>query len=52
MGYKKLSHEQELQLVQEYINGTNVNVLMDKYGFKTKKSITDKRKQAINNKTM
>ena len=37
MGYKKLSQEQELQLVQEYINGTNVNVLMDKYGFKTKK---------------
>ena len=32
MGYKKLSQEQELQLVQEYINGTNVNVLMDKYG--------------------
>ena len=32
MGYKKLSKEQELQLVQEYINGTPVNVLMDKYG--------------------
>ena len=45
MGYKKLSQEQELQLVQEYINGTNVNVLMDKYGFKTKKSITDKVKK-------
>lgn len=45
MGYKKLSKEQELQLVQEYIDGVAVNVLMDKYGFKTKKSITDKVKK-------
>lgn len=45
MGYKKLSKEQELQLVQEYIDGVAVNVLMDKYGFKTKKSITDKIKK-------
>lgn len=45
MGYKKLSKEQELQLVQEYVDGVAVNVLMDKYGFKTKKSITDKVKK-------
>lgn len=45
MGYKKLSNEQELQLVQEYIEGTPVNVLMTKYGFATKKSITDKVKK-------
>mgnify|MGYP002624374237 CR=1 FL=1 len=45
MGYKKLSKEQELQLVQEYVNGASVKVLMDKYNFKTKKSITDKVKK-------
>ena len=45
MGYKKLSKEQELQLVREYVDGVAVNVLMDKYGFKTKKSITDKVKK-------
>ena len=45
MGYKKLSKEQELQLVQEYIDGAQVNILMEKYGFATKKSITDKVKK-------
>lgn len=45
MGYKKLSKEQELQLVKEYINGTPVKELMNKYGYKTKKSITDKIKK-------
>ena len=45
MGYKKLSNEQELQLVQEYLEGAPVNTLMEKYGFKTKKSITDKVKK-------
>lgn len=45
MGYKKLSNEQEKQLVQDYLNGIPVNVLMEKYGFKTKKSITDKVKK-------
>ena len=30
MGYKKLSNEQEKQLVQEYINGTPVKDLMAK----------------------
>ena len=45
MGYKKLSKEQELQLVQEYIEGAPVVELMSKYGYKTKKSITDKVKK-------
>ena len=45
MGYKKLSKDQELQLVQEYINGTPVVELMAKYGYKTKKSISDKVKK-------
>lgn len=45
MGYKKLSNEEEKQLVKDYENGTPVNVLMERYGFKTKKSITDKVKK-------
>lgn len=45
MGYKKLSKEQELQLVEEYKQGTPVIELMAKYDFKTKKSITDKVKK-------
>lgn len=45
MGYKKLSKEQELQLVEEYRKGTPVVSLMSKYGYKTKKSITDKVKK-------
>ena len=45
MGYKKLSKEQELQLVEEYRKGTPVVELMAKYGYKTKKSITDKVKK-------
>lgn len=45
MGYKKLSKEQELQLVEEYKQGTPVIELMSKYGFKTKKSIIDKVKK-------
>lgn len=45
MGYKKLSNEQELQLVKEYISGVPVKNLMTKYGFATKKSITDKVKK-------
>ena len=45
MGYKKLSQEQELQLVEEYKQGTPVKELMLKYGYKTKKSITDKVKK-------
>ena len=45
MGYKKLSKEQELQLVEEYRKGTPVVELMAKYGYKTKKSIIDKVKK-------
>lgn len=45
MGYKKLSKEQELQLVEGYRKGTPVVELMAKYGYKTKKSITDKVKK-------
>lgn len=45
MGYKILSKNQELQIIEEYKNGTPVNELMTKYGYKTKKSITDKVKK-------
>lgn len=45
MGYKKLSNEQEIQIVEEYKNGTPCKILMNKYGFKTQKSITDKIKK-------
>lgn len=48
MGYKKLSKEQELQLVEEYKQGAPVIELMAKYDFKTKKSITDKVKKYYN----
>ena len=47
MGYKKLSDEQEKQLVQEYISGIPVKDLMIKYNFATKKSITDKVKSIM-----
>lgn len=45
MGYKKLSIEQELALVEDYRNGASVKSLMEKYGFASKKSITDKVKK-------
>ena len=45
MGQKKLSKELELQLVEEYKQGASVNSLMAKYGFASKKSITDKVKK-------
>ena len=45
MGYKKLSKDQEVQMVQEYIDGAPVIELMAKYGYKTKKSISDKVKK-------
>lgn len=45
MGYKKLSKEEELKLVEEYRSGVPVNELMARYGYKTKKSITDKVKK-------
>lgn len=45
MGFKKLSNEQELILVEEYRSGASVKSLMEKYGYSTKKSITDKVKK-------
>lgn len=45
MGTQRLSAEEEKQLVEEYRAGTSVQVLMKKYGFATKKSITDKVKK-------
>ena len=45
MGYKIHSIEEEQQMVAEYISGVPVNVLLEKYGYKTKKSITDKVKK-------
>lgn len=45
MGYKKYSKEQELQIVEEYRQGVSSEILREKYGFKTKKSITDKVKK-------
>ena len=45
MGIKKLSKEQELQLVEEYKQGASVQSLMAKYNFASKKSITDKVKK-------
>lgn len=45
MGYKIHSTEEEKQMVNEYIQGVPVNTLMEKYGYKTKKSITDKVKK-------
>lgn len=45
MGYKIHTTEEEKQMVKEYIAGTPVKILMQKYGYKTKKSITDKVKK-------
>lgn len=45
MGQKRLSQEQELQLAKEYQGGASVQSLMAKYGFASKKSITDKVKK-------
>lgn len=45
MGQQKLSKEQELQLVDEYLAGASVKSLMAKYNFASKKSITDKVKK-------
>lgn len=49
MGYKKYSKEQELQIVEEYRQGVSVEILREKYGFKTRKSITDKVKKYFPN---
>lgn len=45
MGSRKYSDEQELQIIKEYREGTPVAELMARYGYKTKKSITDKIKK-------
>lgn len=45
MGAKALSKEEELELVEDYRKGASVSSLMEKYNFKTKKSITDKVKK-------
>ena len=45
MGYVKLSKEQELQLIEDYRNGMPVEQVREKYGFKTRKSVTDKIKK-------
>lgn len=45
MGYKKLSKEEEINLVEEYKKGVPVKDLMSRYGYKSKKSITDKVKK-------
>lgn len=45
MGAAKYNAEQEKQIVEEYISGVGVDVLCQKYKFKTKKSILDKVKK-------
>lgn len=45
MGYKKYSTEQELKIVEEYRQGASADDLAIKYGYKTRKSITDKIKK-------
>lgn len=45
MGYKKYSTEQELQIIEEYRQGASADDLAIKYGYKTRKSITDKIKK-------
>lgn len=45
MGYKKYSTEQELKIIEEYRSGVSADDLAVKYGFKTRKSITDKIKK-------
>lgn len=42
---KKYSDDMEKQIVNEYLAGASTKSLMNKYGFKTRKSITDKVKK-------
>ena len=49
MGQQLISKEQELQLVNEYRQGASVQSLMTKYGYASKKSITDKVKKYFPN---
>lgn len=48
-GIKINSSEIEKQMAQEYINGATIKSLLVKYGYKTKKSITDKVKKYFPN---
>ena len=45
MGAQRLSKEQELNMVEEYRQGVDTTALLAKYGYATKKSITDKVKK-------
>ena len=45
MSSRKLSEQEEMQLVKEYEQGAKVKDLMIKYGYKTKNSIADKVKK-------
>lgn len=45
MGAKKYSVEQEKQIAKEYIEGIPIEQLVKKYGYSTRKSITDKVKK-------
>ena len=45
MGYKKYNKAVDLQIIEEYKQGVSVEVLREKYGYKTRKSITDKIKK-------
>lgn len=49
MGQKKYSREQELQIVEEYRQGASADELAIKYGYKGRKSITDKVKKYFPN---
>lgn len=42
---KKFSEEEELKIVERYLNGEKIKDLMREYGFKTEKSIEDKVKK-------
>lgn len=48
LGYKIHTTEEEKQMVREYMEGVPVKTLMEKYGYKTKKSIADKVKKYEN----
>lgn len=45
MGYKKYTDVQEKQIALEYIDGATADQLAEKYGFSTRKSVTDKVKK-------
>lgn len=49
MGCKKLSDEQEKQMIELYRQGASVSKLQKQFGYKTKKSILDKVRKYCNN---